>query len=178
MDAGRRMAGSNAGVAVVAGSLTSVAVGTRGDATFVCDVSIATIADGSAPQHQRRQSARRSPQALDDRTWLKVTADPSATAFRNAFPGFALDPAALVELDRRLEKSHPDFAPHPLWLAWIQTGRRPGLEAIKAEIRLRLSESDAATPTQEPSNAEVALTARPARKMAAKPASKAVRKAK
>jgi hypothetical protein len=116
--------------------------------------------------------------ALDDRTWLKVTANPSATAFRNAFPGFALDPAALVELDRRLEKSHPDFAPHPLWLAWIQTGRRPGLEAIKAEIRLRLSESDAATPTQEPSNAEVALTARPARKMAAKPASKAVRKAK
>ena len=96
--------------------------------------------------------------ALDDRARLKLTADPSAAAFRNAFPEFAFDPATLVELDRRLEKSHPHFAPHPLWLAWIQTGRRPGLEAIQAEIRLRLSESDAQR-EPEPSNAEAALPA-------------------
>jgi hypothetical protein len=102
--------------------------------------------------------------ALDDRARLKLTTDPSAAGFRNAFPEFAFDPASLVELDRRLEGSHRDFAPHPLWLAWIQTGRRSGLEAIQAEIRLHLSQSDGARPTLESSNAEPALAPRPVRK--------------
>ncbi|HEY5706142.1 MAG TPA: hypothetical protein VIS96_11265 [Terrimicrobiaceae bacterium] len=78
--------------------------------------------------------------ALDDRTRLKLTTDPSVAAFRGAFPEFDLDPATLVELDRRLETSHADFAPNPLWIAWIQTGpRRLGLDGIMAEIRSRLS---------------------------------------
>ena len=113
--------------------------------------------------------------ALDDRARLKLTTDPSAPTFRNGFPDFAFDPTALVELDRRLEKSYPHFTPHPLWLAWIQTARRAGLEAIQAEIRLRLSESDAATPGPEPSSTEVAPPPRPVRNQDANPASNAVR---
>jgi hypothetical protein len=100
--------------------------------------------------------------ALDDRARLKLTTDPSAAGFRNAFPEFAFDPASLIKLDRRLEGAHRDFAPHPLWLAWIQTGRRSGLEAIQAEIRLHLSQSEGATP--ESSNAEAAITPQPVRK--------------
>jgi hypothetical protein len=102
--------------------------------------------------------------ALDDRARLKLTTDPSAAGFRNAFPEFAFDPASLVERERHLKASHRDFAPHPLWLAWIQTGRRSGLEAIQAEIRLRLLQSEGATPQQESSNPTAALTPQPVRK--------------
>ena len=74
---------------------------------------------------------------------LKLTADPTAAAFLvDAFPEFAFDPSALVELDRRLEQVASALRAAPA-LARVDPDRAQArFGGIQAEIRLRLSESD------------------------------------
>jgi hypothetical protein len=73
--------------------------------------------------------------ALDDRTRLDLAAAPSAPGFREAIEHRGMTGDDLATLETRLAERHKSFAPNALWLVWVQTVHRGGIDAIQAELR-------------------------------------------
>jgi hypothetical protein len=116
---------------------------------------------------------------FEDRAHCELASAPSATGFKEALRSMGKEGAAeLLAFEAEKVNGEGSFQPNDLWLAWVLNACRPGLNAIRDELRTWLpSETTAETVVPPPSESAPAArraTAKPpAKKTAArKPATK------